>query len=206
MRLRLLLSVALIVIPLIPAISNSSDETLALPPGRYLEDGTWQARNTRATQEEPRDPNDNPFDIFTEWGTDIRLSYTDGARIHNPEIAATGNYICVTWLNVRDNQVDLARSTDLGATWEPQLRISDTLDNYTSIPQIVGQDSFIYVVYTVGASRVWLAKSTNYGQSWSRVQIYGRGRYIGGGGDDGRQRQPVILCLLHSGRLCAPAG
>ena len=150
-------------------------------PGRYLEDGNWQARNTRATQQEPRAPEENPFDIFTEWGTDIRLSYTEGLRIHDPEIAAYGNYVYVTWWNVEDHQVDLARSTDLGATWQPQVRISDTLDNYTSIPQITAEDSCAYVVYTVGASRVWLAKSTDHGQIWSRGQIYGAGRNTGGG-------------------------
>ena len=149
--------------------------------GRFLPGGLWQARNTRATQPEPIDNDDNPFDIFTEWGTDIRLSYTEGPRIHDPEIAAWGNYVYVTWWNVEDDQVDLARSIDLGATWQPQVRISDPDSSYTGIPQIAVEDSCVYVVYTTGASWIWMAKSSDCGQSWSRRNIYRTGRNWGGG-------------------------
>jgi hypothetical protein len=149
--------------------------------GRYLEDGTWQARNTRATQHEPQEADENPFDVLTEWGTDIRLSYTEWPKIHDPETAASGNYVYVTWWNVDDYQVDLARSTDLGVTWQPQIRISDPDSNYTGIPQITAEDSCAYVVYTTGASWIWMARSTDYGQSWSRRNIYRTGRYEGGG-------------------------
>jgi hypothetical protein len=151
-------------------------------PGRSFPGSIWQARNNCSSiSETPQEATNNPFNISTIWGTDQRLSYTEVERIHNPEIAARGNYVYVAWWNVHDNQLDLARSTNLGQTWEPQQRISDNSGGYVGLPQIAVWDSCVYVIYTTGASWVWITKSTDYGQTWQRVNIYETARNWGGG-------------------------
>jgi hypothetical protein len=145
-----------------------------LPPGRFLPDGSWQARNNKATIIEPETPIETPFDESTIWGTDQRLSYTTMERIHDPEIAVWGNYVYVVWWNVHDVLEDLARSTDLGQSWEPQRRITSDSISVGYLPQIAVWDSSVYVVYRGGGwgNGAYLSKSTDYGVTWDSRPIY----------------------------------
>jgi hypothetical protein len=133
--------------------------------GRYLPGGTWQARNSRATEAEPQNPIDNPFGFFTEWGTDIRLTdFGDRANAHNPEIAASGNHIYVAWWYLHGDTVFLVQSADGGETWE-NMALSNA---YTAIPQICASDSNVYVVYrgTLPDWGIYLRRSHDSGQTW----------------------------------------
>jgi hypothetical protein len=155
---------------LLTSISAYGQDT----PGRWLPGGIWQAQNNHATQSSFPINDENPFNVLTDWGEDIRLSYTSVERIHCPEIAAWGNYVYVAWWNVHDNLDDLARSTDFGQTWEPQIRITGDTTDEAVLPQIAVWDSCIYVVYRGGGwgEGAYMSKSTDYGVTWHTRPIY----------------------------------
>jgi hypothetical protein len=83
--------------------------------GRTLPDGRWQARNAHATQSSLPGNNQDPFNILTDWGEDIRISNFDLPNSQWPKIAASGNFINIVWWYLSGDSIFLARSTDGGA-------------------------------------------------------------------------------------------
>ncbi len=145
-------------------------------PGRTLPGGTWQARNTQATNQESIDNDHNPFDIFTEWGTDVRLTYFEQPHAHWPEIAASGPFVYVAWWYL-DDSIFMARSTDWGQSWENFKLFDDSTTNEV-VPQISASDSNVYVVCR-GARPWWgiyLRRSHDWGENWNNSRIYYTGR------------------------------
>jgi len=75
------------------------------------------------------------------WEPVSRLTQPQASAMR-PAIAASGNYVHVTWFDRRDSkdiwdwEVYTKRSTDGGATWEPDVRMTNT-PTHTRHPQIV---------------------------------------------------------------------
>jgi hypothetical protein len=75
------------------------------------------------------------------WEPIARLTQPQASAMR-PAIAASGNYVHVAWFDRRDSkdiwdwEVYTKRSTDGGATWEPDVRMTNT-PTHTRHPQIV---------------------------------------------------------------------
>ncbi len=140
-------------------------------PGRYLPGDIWQPQNLNSTNAALISNSENPFDIFTDWGTDIRLTHFDLPHAHWPEIAASGNYLNVAWWYLTGDSVYLARSSDGGLTWTDR-KLSDDSTMFSYVPQISASDSNVYVVYR--GARPWegiyMRRSTDYGATWYNTQ------------------------------------
>jgi hypothetical protein len=109
---------------------------------------------------------------------------TDLADAVQPGIAVLGNTIYATWLDDRlgGSQPDVyfSKSTDGGATWGANVRVSEVpYDDWPDDPVITVQPNGViwiawYLFYTSGSNTVndvRLARSTNGGQSWERYTV-----------------------------------
>jgi hypothetical protein len=142
---------------------------------RTLPGGCWQARNTKATQSEPITPAVNPFDIYTEWGTDVRLSdFGDSASSVNCEIAAQRGNVYVSWQYFRHNDIYYAQSNDDGESWFPAFILSDDSTSSITPPEISASDSNIYVVFRGGRIYwgIYMRLSHDYGATWQNSTVY----------------------------------
>ena len=148
--------------------ANSQDEL----PGRTLPGGIWQPRNTHSVINTPID-NQGPFDILTDWGNDVRLSYFSYPRSHNSEIAVSGSHIYVIWEYLLGDSIFFAQSDDGGISWR-SFRFSDDSTSDAIMPQLSASDSNVYVVYR--AARIYwglyMRRSSDYGQAWHNERLY----------------------------------
>ena len=81
--------------------------------GRWLDEETWQPRNQHATIDNSPGNGGN-WPVIASWGPDIRLTYFDDPRAHNPEIAVYGDNVYVTWFKLYENKIYFLRSTNGG--------------------------------------------------------------------------------------------
>jgi hypothetical protein len=170
----LLISVSLFILTAYSHTQKTAD-------GRWLPDSTWQPRNQHATiDNSPGNWGDWP--IVTGWGDDIRLTYFDDPRAHNPEIAVSDDYVYVAWWYLYGDTIFFVRSTDSGLTWEENRRISELEMHLAVIPNISASENHVYVVYKGGMTYqgVYLQRSTNYGITWLPTQaLYITARHLG---------------------------
>jgi hypothetical protein len=116
------------------------------------------------------------------WGPDLRLTQPEASAMR-PAIAASGKYVHVTWFDRRDSKKDwdwkvyYKRSTDAGATWGPDIRMSNT-PTHTRHPQIVAltqgrvcctweDGQFFDGGQWLGDPGLYVSLSANNGQTWS---------------------------------------
>lgn len=89
-----------------------------------------------------------------------------------PDVAWAGDTLFVTWTGLETNDARctfVARSTDRGTSFEPQVNLSA---GYTGAPQagqatIAAKGNYAYVVWNVPNSGIWYSRSTNKGATWS---------------------------------------
>lgn len=104
----------------------------------------------------------------TTWGADTRLTNNSSSQTE-PCVTASGNLTHVVWKDSRDGNLEVyyKRSTDDGATWETDTRLSTTAGQtwYPSI-QAAGQNiHLVFNDYTVGAE-IFYNRSTDGGVTW----------------------------------------
>ena len=112
-------------------------------------------------------------DYGVNWEPEIRFTYANyGVRF--PSVAVWDNIVHVVWGDARDDdwgEIYYKRSTDYGANWEPEVRLTYTNDNEdTWEPAIAVWDNIIHVVWrdrrNASLSEVYYKRSTNYGVNW----------------------------------------
>ena len=115
-------------------------------------------------------------DAGVTWGSDTRLT-NEPSGSYNPAIAVSGQDIHVVWEDERDQDIEVyhKRSTDGGATWEPDVHIS-TMSGPQGIPSVAAVAGCVHVVWVdfslLGNSEIWFCRSVDGGVTWeSPVQI-----------------------------------
>ena len=150
--------------------------------GRWLDEETWQPRNQHATvYNMPRSGGDWPV-LATDWGDDIRLTFFDDPRAHNPEIAVYGDNVYVTWFKLYEEKVYFLRSTNGGEAWFENVQISDSSTYRAVMPQISAWGDNVYVVYRAWRpyQGIYLKRSTDKGATWQETQsLYYTARNFG---------------------------
>jgi hypothetical protein len=139
--------------------------------GRWLDEETWQPRNQHATIENsPGNGGDWP--VVTDWGEDIRLTYFEDPRAHNPEIAVYGDNIYVTWFKLYEEKIYFLRSTNGGGAWYDNVQISDDGTYRAVMPQINAWGDNVYVAYRAWRpyEGIYLKRSTDRGETWQETQ------------------------------------
>jgi hypothetical protein len=116
-----------------PRVAAQGDDVYAV--WSDLKSGMWQIEFTRSTDRGTS---------FLE--AEVLSSSTAGAW--NPDIAAAGDTLLVTWADYRDGngEVYAVLSTDAGATWGPETRITFD-DSFSAHPRAACGDSGWIVVW-----------------------------------------------------------
>ena len=121
-------------------------------------DGNWEIYYKRST------------DGGLSWGTDSRLT-SNSAVSQYPFISASGSVLLAVWYDDRDgimNEIYYKRSTDAGASWGADIRLSDL--PYNSIQASVDISGSIahvfWVDYRDGYEEIYYKRSTDAGASW----------------------------------------
>jgi hypothetical protein len=112
--------------------------------------------------------------ILSQWQPDYRLTNHPDSSLTSPNnarcIAASGNVIHTAWYDNRDGNYEIyyKRSTDDGATWGAELRLTN--DNAVSQrPSVAVSGQFVHVVwydFRNNNEEIYYKQSTNGGVSW----------------------------------------
>ena len=124
--------------------------------------------------QEARDGNNEIYykrstDGGVNWGADTRLTNQFSAST-NPSISVSGSVVHVVWKDNRDgnDEIYYKRSTDNGATWETDKRLTNAADNsYT--PCVSASGSAISIVWfdkRDGNFEIYFKRSTDAGVNW----------------------------------------
>ncbi len=126
-----------------------------------------------------RDNRDGNREIYYKRSTDAGESWLPDVRLTNdpgmsgtPGIAVVGSTVHVSWNDDRDgnNEIYYKRSTDGGATWDADLRLtSDTA--FSNMASISANDSDVYVAWAdrrEGRPQVYWKHSTDRGVTWGQ--------------------------------------
>jgi hypothetical protein len=109
-------------------------------------------------------------DNGSSWTADIRL--TDfNAQKFTPAIAGSSQTLHAVWSDWRvgDEEIYYKRSSDEGASWGPDTRLSNALER-SLYPSIAVSGQNVYVVwqdYRDGPTEIYYKSSTNDGLTWS---------------------------------------
>ncbi len=113
----------------------------------------------------------------TTWFSDKRLT-TDDHMVEAdswPSAAASGQNIHVVWHDYKWDgsrfnwDIFYTRSTDGGATWEPEQRLT-SYPRMTGPPSVAAVDSLVHIVWYdlgSGSADIYYKRSTNNGMTWS---------------------------------------
>lgn len=105
------------------------------------------------------------------WGEDTRLTTADFYSEY-PVVAATGQYVHVAWSDNRDANYEAyyKRSTDSGATWEADVRLSNAAQNSTAM-SLAANGSRVHLFWTDNREWYWgeifHRASGDNGETWS---------------------------------------
>ncbi|UCE65871.1 MAG: exo-alpha-sialidase, partial [Candidatus Zixiibacteriota bacterium] len=108
------------------------------------------------------------------WFENVQISDSSTYNAVMPQISAWGDYVYVVYRAWRPYEgIYLKRSTDRGATWQDTQRLYYTARNYGSMPVITSGGQHVFCIFAVitewdpFVSKLFLARSTDYGESWS---------------------------------------
>jgi hypothetical protein len=110
-------------------------------------------------------------DAGATWSPDTALSA--GASMHeSPSVAVVDSCIYAAWSGYFANASDIwfRRSTDAGATWEPGVRLVQTIDIASGQPCIAAAGSSVNLVWSDGTyanPEIIQKRSTDRGLSWT---------------------------------------
>jgi len=123
-----------------------------------LRDRNWEIYCKRST------------DQGTTWFPDLRLT-NDSAVSWYPSIASSGRSVHVAWMDTRvgDAEIYYKRSTDGGATWSADIRltIAPFGSDYPSISTSGPNVHLVWEDWRVGSWQVYHKYSTDEGVTWS---------------------------------------
>ena len=118
--------------------------------------GGWSVYTKRST------------DYGATWGPDVLQSYNGGANSWFPSVCASGPNVVVVWEDNRDggnDQLYYAHSTDYGATWAPEVRLTFTP---SFSPSLAASGPYVHLVWedTRTGYDLWYKRSTDGGATW----------------------------------------
>ena len=107
------------------------------------------------------------------WQPSVRMTYTAGSSMY-PAIAGSGGNVCVTWHDFTsgDGEIYLKKSTDGGATWKPNKRLTDNSGSSES-SAIALNGANVYVAWsdnTPGNYDIYFMRSTDGGATWQTAK------------------------------------
>jgi hypothetical protein len=118
------------------------------------------------------------IDGGVNWGADNRLTFKSQVIINGgvyqesfyPTVAVSGSVVHVVWHDERDGNYEIyyKRSTDGGASWGPDLRITND-PAYSEAASVAVSGSTVYIVWEDnqdGNYAIYGKRSTNEGASW----------------------------------------
>ena len=120
------------------------------------------------------DLRDGNREIYTKRSTDGGMTWGSDARLSNnpsssqwPVVAVSGGAVHAVWWDTRDGgiyKVYYRRSTDGGATWGAETRLSNTA-NYSAFPTIAASGSMVHVLWEEyeGSYNTFYKRSTDDG-------------------------------------------
>lgn len=122
-----------------------------------------------------RDGNDEIYykrstDGGVNWGADTRLT-NNAALSQRPSVAATGTDVHVLWTDFRDGsdaEIYFKRSTDGGANWETDIRLTNSIGNSYN-PSVTVSGSALHIVWydnRDGNQEIYYKRSTDRGINW----------------------------------------
>jgi len=106
------------------------------------------------------------------WKPEKRLT-KDPSRPNAPCVDASGSNVHVVWQDFQHGQAEVyyKRSTDEGATWLPDIRLTNDPAN-SSLPSIAARGAQVHVVWWDGRDRDWdeiyYKRSTDGGRTWEK--------------------------------------
>jgi hypothetical protein len=122
-----------------------------------------------------RDGNDETYykrstDGGATWGSDTRLTNDDSSSVQ-PSIAVAGAAVHVVWNDDRDGNSEIyyKRSTDGGATWGSDTRLTSNAAN-SLYPSVAVAGAAVHVVWhddRDGNYEIYYKRSTTSGATWS---------------------------------------
>ena len=129
-------------------------------------------------------------DYGYSWDENIQISDSNTYNAVIPQISAWGYNVYVVYRAWRPYQgIYLKRSTDRGATWQEIQSLYYTARNYGSMPVITSFGQRVFCIFAVITewepfiSKFYMARSTDYGQSWSDTIFVSDSTYSGLGPD-----------------------
>jgi hypothetical protein len=111
------------------------------------------------------------MDGGTTWGADTRLTNNVSAS-DDPRVAAMGNSIYVVWSDMRDGNPEIyfKRSTDGGATWGADIRLTNDVALSLNPAVAVSQANHVHVVWrdtrTLASNQTYYKRSIDGGATW----------------------------------------
>lgn len=115
-----------------------------------------------------------PAVLHAQWGPDVRLTYNDSLKyttgLNGRCVAAGGDGVHVVWTDYRNfgEKVYYKRSTDGGATWGPDFRLTASM-GASAFPSVAASDTNVHVIFGSnrdGNDEIYYRRSTDGGTSW----------------------------------------
>jgi hypothetical protein len=108
-------------------------------------------------------------DSGANWGADLRLTSNSSAS-WNTSLSVSGSILHVIWIDDRDGNWEIyyKRSTDGGALWEADTRLSNN-SSYSEFPSVSVSASEVHAVWTDnrdGNYEIYYRRSSDGGASW----------------------------------------
>jgi len=124
------------------------------------------------------DNRDGEYEIYYKHSSDAGLSWSTDEKLTSnpsepgiPSLAVSGNNIHIVWHDVRDGNWEIyyKRSTDNGATWQPDIRLTNDV-SISERASIALWDNSIYVVWQDerdNDKEIYFKIATDNGNNWS---------------------------------------
>lgn len=114
------------------------------------------------------------------WGSDTRIT-VNNAKSWYPSVASSGSNVFVSWVDERDgnDRVYFKRSNDDGASWLPEIPVSDNA-SLATLPEISVLGNVVVIVWASLSGSTYsirCKRSPDSGFSWSPEIILNSGSY-----------------------------
>ena len=157
-----------------PDLRLTNNPALSLVGGASQKNVAAEGGGVHVVWHDRRDKNEEIYykrstDGGVSWGADVRLT-NDTSKSSYPSIAVSVDVVLVFWNDNRDGNYEIyaKRSTDGGATWEPDRRLSDGA-GWSDTPSAGVSGSFVHVVWADerdGETEIYYKRSTDLGATW----------------------------------------